>query len=518
MDETNLPPMKPHVLIVDDDQAFVSDLRQVLEGRYEVVCAHSTTEFSDMFTPHVFDLVVLDLRLEDDREGLDILRTIRIEQPTLPVLMVTGYPDLDTAVEALKAGAVDYIQKDRVDPVALSKIVDSMLREGALRTQVDHLRRRIETLGPVDLIGRSPRSDELREKIKTAAQDGEATILIRGESGTGKELVAESIHRTGVRKSGPFVKVLIAGLHKDSLHSDLFGHEKGAYTGAIGTRKGCIELAHHGVLFLDEIGDLDMKSQIKLLDVLESQRITRLGGERSVPVDVQFVAATHRDMEELVEGGLFREDLYYRLRCFEIEVCPLRQRKDDIMLLARHFLEQMQIEGRTTARAFSVEVANCLLDHPWAGNVRELRNVVEFAGMQARSAGLKEISPSLLPGQFAHPTKRSPDPKSNGLQMDVNLALAKAELDLVRNGVEIYGRQKSALARELGYSDRFTFRRRIQRILGRYPALREEFPCISEMFPAPAEIQDSRVTRAGGDHSVDLPESEDDDGPSSDCR
>jgi DNA-binding NtrC family response regulator len=484
--------MKSRILIVDDDRQFVARLRQVLEGRYEVESAHSVEEFSERFSSSAFDLVVLDMRLETDREGLELLKLIRSEHPTMPVLMVTGYPDLDTAVEAMKAGAVDYVRKERVDLNALSKIVDSLLREGALRSEVDHLRRRIETLDPAELIGESPAIIGLREKIETAAQDGEATVLIRGESGTGKELVAESIHRTGVRKFGPFVRVLIAGLHRESLHSDLFGHERGAYTGATNTRKGCIELAHRGVLFLDEIGDMDIESQVKLLDVIESHRFRRLGSNREISADVQFLAATHRNMEALIREGKFREDLYYRLRRFEITVLPLRERPDDIMALATHFLKQLTREGRTTATEFSPEVAGCFLEYPWPGNVRELKNVVEYGCMQARSRGDKEIEIRHLPVQFETTTAKPPELIGPSSSLNVHRFVARAELELLSEGMRRHGEMKNVLAQTLGYSDRFTFRRRIQRILDRYPELRAEFPKISEIFGTPEKALPER--------------------------
>ena len=477
--------MKKRILIVDDDREFVSKISMLLEGKYKLTIAYSVNEFWERFSPYAFDLVLMDLRLEKEKEGLSLLKYIKSQNESMPVLMVTAYPDLDSAVESMKAGAIDYIQKDKVDIFSLTKIIDALIRESALTSQLGHLSKRVEILEPIEIIGESSAIEEVKQKVKIAARDGKITVLVRGESGTGKELVAKSIHRSGVRRNGPFVKVLIAGLNKETIYSELFGHEAGAFTGALKLKKGYIEEAHKGILFLDEIGDLDKESQIKLLGVLESGTFTRMGSTKEIKVDVQFVAATHRNLEEMIKSGDFRQDLYYRIKAFQIFIPPLRERKSDIPLLADYFLKKAFKDGRTSATSFEDKVIDVFLAYEWPGNVRELKNIVEFAAIQAQSDGSDKITLKHLSKQLMHDmiSPLAPPARISGENSDsIEKALAVAELEFVSRGIAKYGTTKMLLAEKLGYSDRFTFRRRIKRIFERHPELREAFPDVAQLF------------------------------------
>jgi DNA-binding NtrC family response regulator len=473
--------MKKRILVVDDDAGFRRELAEALEGVYAVRTADSVQSFRDAYRPYAFDLVILDMRLEREREGLDLVRFILANDPLQPIMVATAYPDTESYIEAINAGALMFLNKKDFSPALLARMVEAILTQGALQKRVAALEKRLDQLGAADIVGMSRSIRDTKAKIQQAALDGEVTVLVRGESGTGKELVAQNIHDLSPRRGkGPFISMSVAGLHRESLHSDLFGHEKGAFTGAQAMRKGFLEEAHGGTLFLDEIGDLDPDSQIKLLRVLETRTFQHLGGNRDISVDIQVVTATHQDLEQLVAAGRFRADLYYRLRAFEIVVPPLRERRDDIPLLAQHFLNEMLKRGRTTARAVSREVLDLLLGHAWPGNVRELRNVVEYAAIQARTDGATTLMPVHLPAPL--PQTQAAPAVGAGDTLDFQEALGRAELDLVARAMASAGTaKKSELAQMLHYNDRFTFVRRLKRIVQRYPHLASLYPSVAAL-------------------------------------
>lgn len=484
---------KHKLLIVDDDRTFVETLRMKFEGGYFVECAYSEREFYDKFIPNYFDLILLDIRLEKDKEGLQLLKYIKDEEPSLPVLMITAYPDVDSAVLALKTGARDYIQKEKVEVSALVKIVDSLIQETVHHKKVRGLEKMLSYFAdPLELVGRSHLIEEVKEKLKIAAEDGEVTVLIRGDTGVGKELVARNIHAKGKRKDGPFIVHLIAGAHREIIDSELFGHEKGAFTGAVEKKKGLLEEAHGGVLFLDEIGDLPEETQIKLLRVLESKSFRRLGGNREVKVDVQFITATNKDFEELVRSGKLRLDLYYRLKNFEIFIPPLRERKEDIPLLAQHFLDLFKRKKGAEIEGITDDAMRALLSYDWPGNVRELRNVLERAIILTKRIGVKMLTPELMgfktekkemdikeiSAEKAQDLLREEEIK----EVSIEKWIARAELEFVKKGLERYGKRREIISQKLGYPNRFTFIRRIKRIFTRFPELKKDFPQVAKVF------------------------------------
>jgi DNA-binding NtrC family response regulator len=321
--------------------------------------------------------VILDIKMPG-MDGLELQRRIREIDPGLIVIMITAYASVETAVRALKEGAHDYVTKP-VDPDELNHLVERALTQRQLETENVQLREKIEELtAPSAIVGESPQMEEVLGLVHSVA-DTDATVLVRGESGTGKELIAQAIHAGSRRRGFPMVAVNCGALPESLLESELFGHEKGAFTGAQQRRKGKIEMADGGTLFLDEVGTVSPKTQAELLRVLETKEITRLGGGMPLRVDFRTISATNQNLENLIAEGGFREDLYFRINVFEIHVPPLRERSGDIPLLAEHFLKKYSTQMNRPWREFAPEAMDLLMRYRWPGNVRELANAVERA-------------------------------------------------------------------------------------------------------------------------------------------
>jgi len=366
------------VLVVDDEESVRWALTKALErAGYRVdLAADGPSGSSAAENPDV-DLVLLDVRLPG-RDGLAVLGDLRKRRPDLPVIMMTAYGTLQVAVEAMKQGAYDYIGKPfDVDEVLL--VVGKALEAQALAREVTQLRQLTEErfdLGGI--VGGSPAMQQIFKAVgKVAGTD--LTVLLRGESGTGKELIARAVHENSRRKGRAFVPVNCAAIPRELLESELFGHEKGAFTGAVAARRGRFEQADGGTVFLDEVGDMDLSLQTKLLRVLQERRIERLGGEGSIAVDVRIVAATNQDLEGAVGLRAFREDLFYRLNVVTIHLPPLRDRREDIPALVAHFLAAFSHEQQAAPKVFSPDALELMARHRWPGNVRELENVVKRA-------------------------------------------------------------------------------------------------------------------------------------------
>jgi two-component system, NtrC family, nitrogen regulation response regulator GlnG len=366
------------ILIIDDDESVRWGLRKTLEhAHYPVVEAlDGLSGLTAAADPEVA-LVLLDVRLPG-KDGLSVLREIRRSRSELPIIMMTAYGTLQVAVEAMKQGAYDYIGKPfDMDEVLL--VVEKALEASALAEEVQRLRRGVEADVSLEgIVGGSPAMQQIFKAVGRVAGT-ELTVLLRGESGTGKELVARAVHENSRRKGRPFVPVNCAAIPRELLESELFGHEKGAFTGAIAARRGRFEQAEGGTVFLDEVGDMDLSLQTRLLRVLQERRIERLGGEGSVPVDVRIVAATNQDLEAAVRQRSFREDLFYRLNVVTIHLPPLRDRREDIPSLVTHFLGRFALEQGATPKLVGSEALERLVAHRWPGNVRELENVVKRA-------------------------------------------------------------------------------------------------------------------------------------------
>ena len=424
------------VLVVDDDPAHRTMLRTLLTGwGYRIKEADDGAGAIEMVYEQAFDLILMDIRMVKV-SGLEALVEIKAFNPAIPVIIMTAYSSVESAVEALKNGAYDYLTKP-LDFDELRLTMERAMEHSQLREENRLLR---ETLGAhfdtQNIIGRSPAMMRLMETVAQVATS-EATILITGESGTGKEMVAGAIHFNSPRKDGPFVKINCAAITETLLESELFGHEKGAFTGAYRRKEGRFRQAHGGTLFLDEVSEMSLAMQVKLLRVLQDREITRVGGEEVIKVDVRIIAATNKDLPREIEANRFRDDLYYRLNVVTIAMPPLRERSEDIPLLSQHFLEQFSETNRKQIKGFTPQAMDRLLRYEWPGNVRELMNAVERAVVLTRAEYLDEDEFPLIPGE------EGPE----GELREVEKATILRTLDLT-NG------NKSEAARRLGITRR----------------------------------------------------------------
>jgi len=383
----------PDILIIDDEPLMrisISDALKV-EG-YNVMSAETGGEGLKSIKNNSYDVVITDLRLPEV-DGVQILKSCKQISPRTKVLMITAYGSVDTAVEAMKIGAYDYITK----PFSMDEFILTVKRLIALRDLEDeniYLKEKIEERYEFSgIIGKSDKMKDIFEKIEIIAPT-DTTVLITGESGTGKELVANAIHYNSPRKNEAFIKVSCAALPETLLEAELFGHERGAFTGALKQKKGRFELAHKGTLFLDEIGEINQTVQVKLLRVLQGREFERLGGTSTINVDVRIIGATQRDLKKEVQKGSFREDLYYRLNVVPVHLPALRDRKEDILLLMEHFLNMYSKHMNKPMRGISIEAREFILKYNYPGNIRELENAVKRALTLSRD---KEIQPWDLP-------------------------------------------------------------------------------------------------------------------------
>jgi two-component system, NtrC family, nitrogen regulation response regulator NtrX len=365
--------LKPKVLIIDDEEAIRSSLRMILEyAGYDCLTAANGVAGLKIAQKEAPDLVVLDIKMPQ-LDGLEVLKQLKAEDASPPVVMLSGHGTVKTAVEATKLGAFDFIEKPpETDRILL--VVRNALSHKKLSDENRRLKLSFDSR--YRLVGHSAALEKVSESIERAAPTS-ATVLITGESGVGKELVARAIHRNSLRKDEPFVQVNCAAIPEDLIESELFGHEKGSFTGATEKQIGKFELAHKGTIFLDEIGDMSLRTQAKVLRVLQEGEVERIGSQKTIQVDVRVIAATNRDLEESIEKEQFREDLYFRLSVIPIPVPPLRERPEDIEILIEHFLRQFCDENNFRRKSLSQEAVDLMKRHAWRGNVRELRNAIE---------------------------------------------------------------------------------------------------------------------------------------------
>lgn len=375
-EQNDLSSIPTHVLIIDDDEAHAQAVAESLE-RINCDCTVATSgeRGEQLIESETFDVIVTDLRM-DDVDGLTILRRAKEELPEAEVIVLTGHGSINSAVTAMQHGAYTYLTK----PLDISELRNAVEKASTrlrlIRRNAELSRRLDEKFGFEGVIGSSPQMHKVIESLKHVAPT-DATVLITGESGTGKELVAKAVHQNSPRKSKPFVPLNISALPESTLESELFGHEPGAFTGAIGKRIGKFEHANGGTLFLDEVGEMPMETQIKLLRVLEDRKITRLGTNDEVKVNVRLVAATNADLKQMVEEKRFRQDLYYRLSVVAIQLAPLRERIGDIPLLMDHFRVEFSERLHKEVRGFSRAARQALMTYSWPGNIRQLRNTIE---------------------------------------------------------------------------------------------------------------------------------------------
>lgn len=478
---------KPVLLLVDDNEEALTSLKRLLTRDYEVRSATSQSEALQQLSPPP-DIALLDMRLEendaDNREGIALLETLRQQFPQLPVLMHTAHGDVDAAVECVRLGAVDFIEKPRADVREIRTRLSRALEQARLWRRVTDLEQELNLIEPRQIIGASPQMQEVKQSIEAVANDGRVTVLLEGESGTGKELVARALHASGWRHSGPFVAVVLAALPPDLIEGELFGHEVGAFTDARKRYIGYLERAKDGLLFLDEIGELEPRLQVKLLRFLEEREFQRLGGTNPISVDVQVVAATNSDLRANVEEGKFREDLYFRLKGFDIRIPPLRERSEDIPLLVDHFLGLFHHQGRKVLR-FSPQAMDCLLQYNWPGNVRQLRNTAESALFRAGYRKHLQVEEEDLPPEFFESQTRGDSLQVASLDFDslsLDEALAKTELAFIERALQQVQGKKTEAWKLLGLNDRFALLRRVKKIADRYPNLINDFSFLKNAY------------------------------------
>jgi len=439
---------KNTILVVDDDPAHRAMLGTLLSGwGYTIVEAEDGSTATEKVRERAFDLVLMDIRMIKV-SGLEALTEIKAFNPAVPVIMMTAYSSVETAVDALKHGAYDYLTK----PLDFDELRLSMERAMDHRQLREENRLLRESLGShfdrQNIIGRSPAMVRLLETVAQVAPS-EATVLITGESGTGKEMIAGALHFNSPRKDGPFVKINCAAITETLLESELFGHEKGAFTGAYRQKEGRFRQAHGGSLFLDEISEMSLAMQVKLLRVLQEREITRVGGEEPIKVDVRIITATNRDLLQEIHGGRFREDLYYRLNVVALSMPPLRERREDIPLLAQHFLEMFSEKNRKQLKGFTPQAMDRLLKYNWPGNVRELMNAVERGVVLSTSEYLDEeelpliLDDRTLPGEIF---------SEDAIKME--MPLDEVEKATILRTLDLTGGNKSEAARRLGITRR----------------------------------------------------------------
>ncbi|MGD0650081.1 MAG: sigma-54 dependent transcriptional regulator [Verrucomicrobiia bacterium] len=441
---------KPTVLIVDDERSTREGLERALQSRYEVLLAEDGQKAVQLLESQPIDVLVTDLKMPGI-DGMALLRRAT-SLPAPPIcIMMTAYGSIENAVEAMQAGAYHYLTKPNINLDELELVIQRGLEGRRIESENISLRAQLDKkFGLENIIGASPAMQQMFEVVQQVAPT-RATALIRGETGTGKELIAHAIHNLSPRKNGPFIAVHAAALTSTLLESELFGHEKGAFTGAVERRIGRFELADGGTLFLDEVGEIEPAMQVKILRVLEERAFERVGGQKTISVDLRLIAATNKDLKKLVNEGKFRDDLFYRLSVVAVSLPPLRERREDIPLLVNAFLEQCSRENNKPVREMTPEALNVLMAYDWPGNVRELRNTIEQMVVLARAERLtlRDVPAAIRGG--ADLTKIS--------VVRTGMTVEEAERQLIVQALKETGGNRTRAAEKIGISRRTLHRK-----------------------------------------------------------
>jgi two-component system, NtrC family, response regulator AtoC len=448
---------RPAILVADDEKNTRDGLDRALRGTYKVLLAESAERALEILRENTVNILLSDLRMPG-MDGLTLMKRALAQNPNLICILLTAYGNVETAVEAMKNGAYDFLMKP-LNLDHLDLLLKRALRSSEMESENISLREQLDTkYGIENIVGNAPVMRQLFEIIRQAAPT-QATVLLQGESGTGKELVAHTIHRLSPRVKGPFVAVQCAALSPTLLESELFGHEKGAFTGAVAQRHGRFELADGGTLFLDEISEIDASVQVKLLRVLEERRFERVGGQETIEVDIRLIAATNKDLKMLVQEGKFREDLFFRLDVVNIVLPPLRERLEDIPLLCDHFLRQFSTENDKDIAGITADAVNILSSYSWPGNVRELRNTIEKMLVLSRS---NKLTARDVPANIKDAVRTSPAPSAQDGKHGTVLAagsIADAEKMMILSALKKHNNNRTKAAVDLGISRRTLHRK-----------------------------------------------------------
>ncbi len=438
---------KTRVLVVDDEPSILLEIAGTLKRHYDVLTATNAEDAERILASERIDLLLTDLRLPG-KDGLALLEAAKAAVPDLPVVLLSGHGTIEEAVKAIRLGAADFLEKP-FGPERLQVTAERALELRALRRENERLRERV---GGVDeMVGKSKVIEQIRAEIAKVAKT-DAKVFVTGESGSGKELVARAIHRLSGRARGPFEKLNCAALPKDLVESELFGYEKGAFTGAAQLKRGRLEAADGGTLFLDEVGDMSLETQAKFLRAIETGEIERLGATKTISVDARIVSATNKDLPAEIQSGKFREDLYYRLNVVPIHLPPLRARRDDVRLLVEHFVARLSVEHGRPPRVVTPEAMERLSGYGWPGNIRELKNLIErlLIMTDGESIGSTEVEEVLPPDD------------DEGPPSEIKQARDKAERDTILSTLRQCDWNVSEAARRLGM-DRGYLHRKIKR-------------------------------------------------------
>ena len=450
---------KPKILIVDDDKNTRDGLQRALRRNYRVSIAESGDKALEILSGGGVDVLLSDVRMPG-MDGITLVQRALAYHPHLVAILLTAYGNVELAVDAMKAGAYDFLMKP-VNLDHLDLLLNRALRSREVEAENERLHEQLDNkFGLENIIGNSPVMHELFDTIRQAAPT-QATVLIQGRSGTGKELIAQAIHRLSTRAKGPFVAVHCAALSSNLLESELFGHEKGAFTGAVARRKGRFEMADGGTLFLDEIGEIDAAVQVKLLRVLEERRFERVGGTEEVEVDIRLVAATNRDLKKMVEDGEFREDLFFRLDVVNITLPELKERIDDLPLLCDHFIREFAAKNNKQVEGITPDAVNILMAYDWPGNIRELRNTIEKMVVLARGSRLtaRDVPPNIRKDAGS---SYGGGAVSGRVAVAPASSLAEAEKAMIYAAIKQHGGNRTKAAESLGISRR-TLHRKLRR-------------------------------------------------------
>lgn len=455
--------MREKVLVVDDEKLIRWSLKENLgKVKFEVIEAENGSDALKVFSDSLPDIVLLDINLPD-MSGIEVLRAIKNVDKDVPVIIITAFGNIQTAVDAMKFGAHDFIEKP-FEIEKLNIVIDKALENAFLRREVTRYRAKDGDYDLESIIGSSPKMEELKRIIKRIAASNTTTVLLEGETGTGKDFVARVIHDQSIRAHKSFIDVNCAALPENLIESELFGYEKGAFTGASGSKKGLFEVSSGGTIYLDEIGDMDYDLQAKLLKVIDTKTFRRLGGTTEIMTDVRIIAATNRDLQAKIKAGTFREDLYWRLRVMPLYMPPLRERGEDILLLSQKFIDCLNLEFKKRIKGLSEETMKLFMTYKWPGNVRELKNVIERAMILE---GEEYITPEHLPLEIEQCGDSKSGKQKSLERFDIpipedGLDIENVEKELLRKALEMAKGNQSKAARLLNLG-RDAFRYRVQK-------------------------------------------------------
>ncbi len=455
--------MKERVLVVDDEKLIRWSLKEnLVKSGYEVTEAEKGNDALKVFSESLPDIVLLDVNLPD-MSGIDVLKTIKGIDKDVPIIIITAFGNIQIAVDAMKHGAYDFVEKP-FEIEKLNIVMEKAMENAFLRREVSRYKAMSGDYGLEHVVGSSARMQELKKVIRKVAQSNTTTVLLEGETGTGKDFIARVIHNQSSRANKSFVDVNCAALPENLIESELFGYERGAFTGASSPKKGLFELSDHGTIYLDEIGDMNYDLQAKLLKVIDSKSFRRLGGTAEIMTDVRIIAATNRDLLAKVKAGTFREDLYWRLRVMPLFMPPLREREEDVLLLSQKFIEHFDREFKKQVKGLLPETRKLFLAYKWPGNVRELRNVIERAMILENE---EYITPDHLPSEITQVAEmkvvREKPCEDLGISIpEGGVDIEDVEKELLRKALAMAKGNQSKAARLLNLG-RDAFRYRIQK-------------------------------------------------------